>query len=361
MLISRRESIAYLASIGFALLCIIYFFFVGEISAYPENAVWNRPGNIHDHFVYASYGKDIDNRGFSFLDNNYGMYWLYSWVNDQNKQAAAHIVNVIAILLSSCAYFKICKHFNLPIYSYLTFFLNTSLIYFSILINKDSLSITIFLWTTYFALKKNFPLLILLIIPSLVIRQQVSFFVFMLFIFSFFSLRSKITRIDRIVLYGLGTAAVSATAGAVILRGGGIMSLNSLGDGLTRQLMSIATTWPILAPTTVPPRLLLYAYDMYLSFSFFDSGVIDAARFLRIPTIIYLTYNVIHFRIQEFVSSLKHEGFSILAISSIFAFSAILLNPQINARYATILLPLLTLTVTCYRNRNKWLKKTSHM
>ncbi len=356
LMTSKKTMVAYLATICFAILCVAYFTVIGDVATYPEDALWNRPGNIHDHFVYANYGLTNDNIRFTLLDNNYGMYWIYRSFSPPEKQLYAHLVNLIFIIISASSYFRICQHFNLPLSSYMTFFLNTSILYFSILINKDVISISIFLISTLLALKKRYFLLLLLLIPAFVVRQQLVFFVSALLASSLLISLTRRVGLVRVSTISVGILATASIAGAIALREGSFVSMATLAGGVTGRLMEIATASPAIAPLTVPARLLLYIYDMYSSFFFFRSGVIDVAQALRIPALIYLLINLPNFlKFKSIRSCTRNSSFSILFIAQVSAFSCILLNPQINGRYFTILLPLVILSVTCFRNRRRWL------
>ena len=355
--VSKYSIFACLVTLVFAVLCSTYFHVIGDISNYPLDSLWSRPGNIHDHFVYTQYGTNVERSGFKFLDNNFGMYWLYSYTQDGEKQLFSHIANMLSIFVSAYAYYAICVHFRLRIFSFMTFFLNTSLIYYSILINKDAFTISIFLLSLLFSLKRRYFSLLLLIIPAVIVRQQLAYFVATLFITAFLLSFYGKQRPRMLALYSVGILSLTAIVVAIVMQSGKVMSIESLGSGWTSELISFSVDFPAFAFLTVIPRIILYINDMFLSFRFFDDGKIDAARILRIPAVIYIFYNAIfHLGIRSFYNSLNDRDFSIVVISAVCALSAILLNPQINARYITVVIPILILVITIYKSRRRWIR-----
>lgn len=355
MLISKKSILLWAATVLFVLLCSAYFLVIGDISDYPRDAFWSRPGNIHDHFVYAEYGNMFGVKEFSFMDNNFGMYWIFSSFENDEVQLYAHLLNVTCIIISSAAHFKLCYVFNLPMRSYMLFFLNLSFLYFSILINKDSISIAIILVSILFAVRGNFFLLLVMIAPSLIVRQQLAFFIVTLFLSSIFLCWWRGAGLRQFLIFSVVILSVASVGGAVLLQGGRVMSAETLGSGVTGQIMAMAREMPILAPLTVPIRVLLYVYDMYSSFLFAENGMIDVAKVLRVPALLYIATGFWPlFRVKLVSALMRNSSFYILALGVVCAFASILFNPQINARYATIILPVIILVVTCCRNNRRW-------
>ena len=54
----------FLSLLLFIFVCHVYFHLFGDIAEYPAQSFWERPGNIHDHYVYAYYDDRVDSVGF---------------------------------------------------------------------------------------------------------------------------------------------------------------------------------------------------------------------------------------------------------------------------------------------------------
>ena len=236
-------------------------------------------------------------------------------------------------------YNKICRLFQLSALSYYFFMLNTFLLYFSLLINKDMATFCILMASASFAVHRK-PLAYLCLMPiAFLVRQQLALFIVLLF---FLESRYLTYKIRVIIVFVVGSIV-----GIVALQLLDFIDESTLGEGLTGRLSAFFLRQRWLAPLGVPIRLLLYIFDYFSGIAPFEHGQIDAFRALRIPSIAFFIAAV-PFVVRAISDRMKYVSFAAYRpiVSTCIAFmSALLINPQINARYLTSLVPLLILLV----------------
>jgi len=340
-----KKNIGYLCVSLLWVLSFIYFWKIGDAVYYSLNNFWARPANIHDHIIYSNYVQYYDTLQLKFLDNSYGISLIYHFLPRGDVQLTSFIVNSIFMVISGYFYIKICDRLNLPASSYYLIMLNTSFLYFALLINKDMMTIALILAATYLGLLRKWVWIVALMIPAFFIRQQLVYFVAVfvaLLAFPRFS----------VLLKTVSVFVATSILGILILRSSDFIALETLGQGITGQITEFFVRNPYLAPLGVPLRIGLYQWEFFSSVLFMEEGQIDAARFLRIPAALYLL-SQIPATIKAYIISRKKWDNDLLTVyfAMIAIFAAILLNPQVNGRYFTTIVPSIVLFVSVLKTR----------
>jgi len=321
--------------------CFIYFDAIGPSWQYFDTYYWSRPANISDHSLYVNYARYQSISELAIADNNFGVSWFFLSIADPYDEIQLFIVNIAFMLIAFYFYCKICLAFSMGASAYWAWLLNAFILYFALLINKDMATIAVILAVSWFALQRRFGIIILMIPFVFVLRQQLFLFLAFLLFLELPVLGGKYKSKVAVVL------VAGSVAGIIALQTFQFMALESLGEGLTGQITAFFLDEAWLAPLGVPLRILLYIYDYASSIVPFYKGQIDAIKALRIPSIIFFVAIT-----PSFIRALRDTGrrtdfehYRPLFSVTIAFVSALLINPQINARYLTCLVPLLILLV----------------
>lgn len=326
----------------FFVFCAIYY--IAMPKDFESNSIFENFVNLHDHNVYLL-NIDMVKSGESLFEiaNDKGIASIYLFLSHifpflvtPDMAFLAFIFNCIVLAMSYKVYGNVADILNLGLLGKLSFFVNLSLLYFSQLINKDMLTIFVFLLTAYAGMRGRYWLLLLLIPLAAYIRIQLVVFIL---IFVFLS-SAKILRLRFVIVYIL-TSLLAAYLSVYF----SIIGEDSLGDGFSAYLIDLNNRYLIGYLIFNPVRLLQYIYDAYLSFNIFsENGAIDVAKILRIPQLALLAMLTIYF-----FKLIKHWDFYSKTVAkplviSILAYACTwLMNPTVNARYVMLITPILVL------------------
>ncbi len=248
----------------------------------------------------------------------------------------AFIFNCITLIGCYWIYGKISDEFNFGFIGRLSFFINLRFLYFAQLINKDMLTIFIFLLSTYAGLRNRHWYLLLLIPFVVFIRIQLVIFIL---IFVLFSSSNKI-KMRFLIVY----VVTSVLAGYLSVYFP-IIGEDSLGDGFSAYVVDLNQKYFIGYLFLNPIRVIQYIFDAYLSFYFFtESGAVDVAKILRLPQLILLItltpcFYKLFFYWERFPKIfIKPLTMVVLAYACTW-----LMNPTVNARYVMLITPILVL------------------
>lgn len=334
--------ISYLALCFFVLLCVAYHISISLVFDginYLENFV-----NLHDHNVYLL-NMDLVKGGDSVLElaNDKGIASIYLLLSHifpflvtPDMAIMALIFNCAILIVSYKIYSSITDIMGLGIVGYLSFFANLSLLYFSQLINKDMLTICVFLLSAYAGMLRRHWCLLFIIPIVAFIRIQLA-----LYIITYIFLASAKNIGPRFFIIYTFTSLLAAYLSVYF----SVIGEDSLGDGFSAYLINLNNEHLMGYFLFNPIRLLQFIFDAYLSFDIFTkSGAIDVAKVLRLPQLILLALLAPYFcklftrwRIYK-KSSCRPLVVVILAYACTW-----LMNPTINARYVMLVTPILVL------------------
>jgi hypothetical protein len=170
----RRSTLIGWIFLPLLLLCCVayYFAFAANMDAYDGDAgLFQLALNSNDHYVYLL-NMDLLRRGDGFFElaNDKGIALIYTFLLtlfpffvNADLTLISLIFNCSIICCCYWIYASICDQLNLNSLGKLSFFANLSFIYFAQLINKDALTILVFLLTVQCGIRgRLFPLLMLL-------------------------------------------------------------------------------------------------------------------------------------------------------------------------------------------------------
>lgn len=346
-----RESDLYGSALLLFLLacCVAYYAaFAVDMKFYDEDSgLFQLALNAHDHFVYLANVERIRAGEFAYyeLRNDLGIAAVYlalsdiapAFLIDEYFSALSLAVNLASLILCYAIYASICNHLHLGKTGKIAFFANLSLIYFAQLINKDMLTVLVFLLAVWCGLNKRLYWLLIITPAALVIRQQLAVFALM-----FFLLMTVKRPIRWMVFLYLLTAVVAGLLSVFA----SLFGAESLEDGFTAWLVEFNSNYYVGYIIFNPLRVLQYVVDAYLSFSFWtDKGGIDTAKLLRLPQLILLAvlWRPISTLILRFRSVLTDSTTKPLTTAVVTYLLVWLMNPTVNARYVMLITPILVL------------------
>jgi hypothetical protein len=342
--ISRRILAGQAAILLYIFLALVYYYlFVVSRNLYSDS-ILQLATNQHDHDVYL-FNMDLVKDGSSLFEfaNDKGIASIYLFLSKAlpflvapDMELISLVFNCSILVLNYWIYGKLADGLGLGLFGRLSFFFNLSLLYFAQLINKDMLTIAIFLTAAYAGMHGRHWLLLLLIPFAAYIRIQLVVFIL---IFTFLS-STKGLRLRFVIVYIL-TSLLAAYLSVYF----SIIGEDSLGDGFSAYLIDLNNKYLIGYLIFNPVRLLQYIYDAYLSFNIFsENGAIDVAKILRIPQLALLAMLTIYF-----FKLIKHWNIYSKTVAkplvvSILAYACTwLMNPTVNARYVMLITPILVL------------------
>lgn len=345
---SAETALETMCLIAFCLFGLAYFFaFSFDLDRYlGQDGYFQLALNSHDHLFYVDTLDAIRADGVQYgFNNNFGIaavYWalgtaLPFLVNDQIT-LLPFVFNLVIMLLTYLLWVKICDFYKMGIAARLSFFVNTSLLYFLQLINKDMLTIFAFLFVIYVGLHRRYIFLILAIPFFFLVRQQLAVFA-VFYVYFMLAPNPK----NRMWL----AYVVTSLVGGILSVFAGFVSEDTMGDGFSAFLTQLNSHYFVGYLIFNPIRVLQYIVDVYMSFSFFtDAGGVDVAKLLRLPQLILLAVFwapclSLVTRFQAWVRSPAKP----LVLTIVAYLLAWLMNPTVNARYVMLITPVLVLFV----------------
>lgn len=340
MKISKSRFYAFFALIAFVILSVGYYnYFTLQIDEVSLGGVALVDSvNIHDHGVYVDTIRNMGSGTFyTGFNNNYGISAIYYGIGELFGLEAPHwplvalLVNLFFLVCSFVLYAKIHDLLNVNPYSILFFFLNTPLLYFAQLINKDMLTIFSILLIIYFLLKQNYWALILLPILLIFVRVQLAVYCILLL---FVVLGSR-PRLRLFLVYTL--CALVAGFVSVYFP---VISETTLTSGVSREIYSLSREYVFIYFFVDPIRLLIAYKSLLDSFLFIHDGQLDVSRAINIPFVLGFL-----FLTKDWLTALLSRRYyfdyrSRVLISAIFVYFFVwLINPTINVRYILLIVP----------------------
>lgn len=345
---SAETAIEILCLLGFCLLGLAYFFaFSFDLDRYlGQDGYFQLALNSHDHLFYVETLDAIRADGIQYgFNNNFGIaaiYWVLSeffpFLMNGQLTLLSFVFNLSVMLLTYFLWIRICDFYDLGFVARLSFFVNTSLLYFLQLINKDMLTIFAFLFAIYAVLYRRFLLLILAIPFLFLVRQQLA--VFGVF-FVYFMLAPN-PRNRMWVAY-----VVTSLVAAVLSVFAGFVSEDTMGDGFSAFLTQLNSHYFVGYLIFNPVRVVQYVVDAFMSFLFLtDDGGVDVAKLLRLPQLILLAvfWAPCFSLLTRFQAWLRTPA-KPLVVAIVSYLLAWLMNPTVNARYVMLITPVLVLFV----------------
>lgn len=358
MKILRSTTISYSLFVIFFLMAVGYYFeFAKDVDLYQDDGQFLQYAlNWRDHFRYVAIIDNFGHYDYRILsvDNNFGISALYYYTNyfrsDQtvsDYSALSLYINSIAILGSLVVYIKICDLYDLGLNGKLTFFVNLPFIYFMQLINKDAISVFALLLIVYLGIKQRYVWIFILAVLFVFIRVQ-----FLVFGLGYLALLMCKTRSRAFLIFFLLYTVISLFSGFVA-RIQVFVSAETIGGGFSGFVADFSRRYYVGYFLFNPIRMLQMFYDFFLSFSIFtENGGIDVARLLRFPQLLTVIYfaPVLISAFSGFFRSVGRGTSSVLFAVPVFLL-AWLMNPTINARYFTLIVPVLILAALIEKRR----------
>lgn len=331
---------------------LYYFIFVAQ----PENKTIlkiTNPTNSHDHHIYANYIENLNNiESMAIADNNIGIAIIYKSISEivpaflsEDITILAAALNTITLLACFFVYRSICNTLALGTFGRLSFFINTSLLYFTQLINKDLFTIFLILFATHCGLQnRKWPLLAAAPLFFLV-RQQLIIFLLLFILIQF----SKNTRTTIFFAY-----VITSLLGGLISTHIPFIGEETLGSGFSSLVNRVNQEYFIGYLLLNPIRVIQFIQDALLVFiPITSSNELDVAKILRIPPVALLISLSLFLIPSKGHLKIWFNPPAKALTSTIIAFTLTwLMNPTINARYVMLIVPSLTL-LAIYTNRQK--------
>lgn len=325
-------------------LSFVYYILFASSQALLSDSILQLAVNQHDHDVYLMNMKWVqEGRTLFELANDKGIASIYLVLSEllpflvaPDLALLSLVFNCLILILSYWIYGRISDEIGLGAVGRLSFFVNLSLLYFAQLINKDMLTILIFLLTAYAGMRRWHWWLVLLIPFVAFVRIQLVVFIV---IFIFLSSTKKVG--PRFWITYTVTSLLAAYMSVYF----SIIGDDSLGGGFSAYLVSLNNQNLMGYLLFNPIRLLQYVFDAYLSFYFLThDGTIDVAKVLRIPQLVLLALLAPYFLKVVFHWRSVSKSISKPLVLVFLAYACTwLMNPTINARYVMLITPILVL------------------
>lgn len=343
---SAQRLIGGLCLLVFLLISLLYFIqFSLDLDRYLFTDGYFRLAlNSHDHGVYVATIDSIAQAGLQYgLNNDFGISTIYlgllqvfPWLKNPNLTLIAFVFNALVMCASFVLWVRICDYYQLGMTGQLAFFVNTSMIYFLQLINKDMLTVFGFLLAIDCGIRRRTALLLLLLPLLFLVRQQLAVFA-VLFIYFMGTPQPQRRMLLAYVLSSLSAGLLSVFAS--------VIGEDSAGDGFSAYLLQFNANYYVGYLIFNPLRVLQYLVDAYASFSFFlPEGGVDVAKLLRLPMLIMLM--MLGRQLWTLVSRFHFwldTPLKPLVVAVVAYLVAWLMNPTVNARYVVLIMPVLLL------------------
>lgn len=328
------------------LCCIAYYaYFATDVRTYDGGSgLFQQAINLHDHEVYLSAIELVRQGEVAYeFSNDLGIALVYHYISlllpstsDPDFTRISLFFNCFVLCLCYFFHSHICRRLGLGASGKATFFVNTSFLYFSQLINKDLLTILVFLIAIDCGLNRRLRVLILLIPLAALIRQQL-----VVFLIIFVALMPPGRMWPRLVLFYI----VTSVSAGILSVFASIIGEESLGSGLSAFIVNFNRDYYVGYLIFNPIRVVQFLFDAYASFNIWnDGGGIDTARLLRLPQLILLAVlSPYLFRVFYYFKYWMHTPARPLITCIVAYLLTWLMNPTINARYVMLITPVLIL------------------
>jgi hypothetical protein len=326
--------------------CVAYFNeFAADLARYSsDTGLFQFALNWNDHGVYLRRMTQPTEELLVFRwSNDNGIALLYGalattlpFLVRPDFALLALFFNCFTLCVVYVVWARICDDLELGGVAKLAFFANWSVIYFAQLINKDMLTILAFLLAVHWGIRGT-PGRMLWVAPFFaLVRQQMALFAVLYFLF----MRTKRPMLLMFVMY-----VATSLAGGVISAVVPLITVDSLGDGLSLFLVDFNRQYYVGYLIFNPIRVLQYVYDALLSFDVTtDSGGIETARLLRWPQLILLLClaGPLSQLVTRFRDNLQTPARA-MTVTVVAYLMTWLLNPTVNSRYVMLITPVLVL------------------
>lgn len=328
------------------LACLAYFWaFSSNLDVYGgESGLLQYTLNVHDHLVYVSGIDRVRDGSLVYeVSNDLGIAMIYAALASAFPALVSPDFTMLAFVFNCAtlcgvymAYAQICNELGVSAWAKVAFFANLSLVYFAQLINKDMLSVLVFLLAVLWGIRGKW-LWLLLALPLLaLVRQQLAVFAIL------YVVLMRTRHPIRMILLGY---VVTSIVAAVLSIFAGIIGEESLGDGFSLYLIDFNRQYYVGYLLFNPVRVVQYVLDALRSFDLStETGGIDTAKLLRWPQLILLL--MLGRELVQLVTRFR-AWFSTPAKPLVMVVVAYLLawlmNPTVNARYVMLITPVLVL------------------
>ena len=340
---NAERCIELLLLAAFVAVALLYFFeFAFDFDRYAfTDRFFNLALNSHDHGVYVATIDAIARYGVEYgLNNDFGIAAIYlalsdvfPWLVNANYTVISFAFNACVLVACYWLWSRICTHYGLGMGGRAAFFVNTSLIYFMQLINKDMLTVFTFLLAVHLGATRRHVWLLLALPLVFLVRQQLAVFT-VLFIYFMSSARPQKRMLLAYVITSLVAGVLSVYAS--------VIGEDSIGEGLNAYLLQLNMQYYVGYLLFNPVRVLQYLVDAYASFQIFSiTGGVDVAKILRLPTLVLLV-RPLSTIVTRFGPCLQ-SPLKPLVVTVVAYLLAWLMNPTVNARYVVLILPVLIL------------------
>lgn len=354
-----KRSLPFEVILVFATVACIAIYYIAFVQDAAENRYKELTNfaNTHDHWIYTQYLDNLSNvESLTLANNNIGIAIIYNKLLNlpilcpcTDLEAIAAVINTITLLFCFLLYRSICNKLKLGSLGRISFFVNTSLIYFTQLINKDLFTILLFLLAIYYGLERKNWILIVLLPIFFLVRQQLAVFIILFFIFQ---------TCKRPMTLVITAYIATSIFGAIIVNNIAFISQETLGDGFSGFVHKVNQEYLVGYLLFNPVRIIQFIYDVLLVYiPLNDDGQIDVAKILRIPPVtllLLLLPNLLPTKINLKIWS-NPQVRAITSTICAFIFTW-LMNPTINARYLMLIVPALTL-LALYTSKERSLVK----
>lgn len=347
LFIKRSSFVGFIGLPIFLALCVAYYFYFSEqlqVNVLDAEGLFQYALNSHDHFVYLDTIKEISSGGIEFgLNNDVGISIIYMvlarmfpWLADSDYVFLSLVFNCFLIFACYVCYSSICDRLELGWKGKVSFFLNIYFLYFAQLINKDMLTVFVFLFSIYCAKSKWSLLILLFMLPVFgLVRLQLLVFV-LLFVVFMLSNRPMFW----VVFAYLSTSLIAGVLTVIAP----IIGKESLGEGFSSFIVDFNQSYFVGYILFNPLRVVQFVMDAYSSFLFItEQDALDVAKILRVPQLIFLVLLVRPLISMSRAKYWLHTPAKPLVLA-VFAFLiAWLMNPTVNVRYVMLITPVLAL------------------
>lgn len=289
-----------------------------------------------DHGVYSEIVTKLETGIYDpGFNNNLGISTLYSLLKNSfggDLKLAAFAVNNVAFAISFLLCLRLLKLLKLPGFYALFLFLNPAVIYFSQLMNKESLSLMSVLAITVAIGERRWAWAAAAIFLGTLVRVQLAFFGLALL---WLYLGRDFFRSSLLAYIAL------SLGGALSIRVITSFDPGQWGGGLSQVNFWLNREFLVGSLLLNPARAVQYVVDLFLSAGFMRGGVIDLYKFRDLPSAMALAASLpsllyIFLNLHTYVWTPAR-----LPIAAATAYMLVLLmNPMIHARYLFPVLPL---------------------
>jgi hypothetical protein len=335
----KKNSLYYLLTAVLISSIIAYSVYVVHplVDLYSELTQYGEIANFHDHFEYINIqtvSVDIFDQSISSL-NVLGLGLFYSIISNfffgYEIISIAQIINIFAVLVAASLHLKICRLCNFPPSAYWLFFLNLPIIYYSQLVSKDAISVSLLYGMLYCYLGNRHHLLLLLGLVGFFIRVQLLVYpIFLLFLMLFGGKQKS----AYILLY-----IIASIAGSYAMNySGAIGDITETSSGITGVVYKINDFIPLgnllLNPVRFIQNIILFTSAPFVGIWYGNIFYISMA-----PLVFYIIKNA------RFIKYLPNRGQKKLYHFSFVVIMVLLMYPIINTRYVALIAPFIILNI----------------